>query len=355
MRKGATLVAAFITLMGALILSPAEAADTPPDFAITNGHFYSQTAAGGKGGYSITDDGGVPMWTEFQRLGGVNVLGYPVSGRFMYQDHIVQLMQKVGLVWHPETGHMQYLDIFDILHKAGRDGWLLSAKGIPPAVGFADEAGKSWEQVSQQRYKMLDLHPAIKDVYFSAADPVNSYGLPTSNWLEAPTASMMRFDNVVIQQWKQLLPWAAAGQVNLANGGDILKESGLLGPAPFALQATPEIPIVPAAPPVLPSSQVNQSVPSGFAVASFYADYFEGRHTSSGQVFTQDALTCATNAYPLGTRLRLTTPDGARSVEVINNDRPAAWNTRIDLSKAAFAELYPLGSGIGTVKVEVLA
>jgi rare lipoprotein A (peptidoglycan hydrolase) len=132
-----------------------------------------------------------------------------------------------------------------------------------------------------------------------------------------------------------------------------LKESGILGPAPFILQPTPEVP-VPVAPIGVPSPGAIQSVPSGFAVASFYGDEFVGRHTSSGQVFTQDNMTCATNAFPLGTHLRLSTPDGAHSVIVTNNDRPAAWNTRIDLSKAAFAALYPLGSGIGTVKIEVL-
>ena len=356
MRKVATLVAMLAALLCGMVLSTAEAADTPPDFAIANGHFYSQSAGGGKGGYSITDDGGVPMWSEFMRLGGVDVLGYPVSGRFQVEGHVVQLTQKVGLVWHPETRQVQFLNIFDMLHNAGKDGWLFVTKGIPATTNFQDEAGKSWEQISQQRYKMMDLHPAIKTAYFTAHDPVNMYGLPTSNWIETPMASMLRFNNAVIQQWNQIMPWAAAGEVHLANGGDILKESGILGPAPFALQATPDAPqlLTPPAASTNPIQPVIQSVPSGFAVASFYADYFEGRHTSTGAVFSQDNLTCASNAYPLGTQLRLTTPDGARSVIVTNNDRPASWNTRIDLSKAAFAALYPLGSGIGTVKVEVV-
>src|SRR5258708_3000902 len=127
----------------------------------------------------------------------------------------------------------------------------------------------------------------------------------------------------------------------MANGGDLLKESGLLGPLPFVPQS-------PAPAPAL------QTTPSGFAIVSFYADSFVGLRTSNGQVFSQDALTCATNQYPLGTKLRLSTPDGQKSVVVTNNDRPPAWNQRIDLTKSAFTSLYPISSGIGTVKVEVV-
>lgn len=326
----------------AMLAYPAEAADAPADYPIENGHFYSEGAGNGsRSGYSITDDGGIPMWTEFNRFGGVDLLGYPVSGRFLLNGKVVQLTQKVGLVWRSEANQVQLLNVFTLLHNAGKDAWLQSAKGIPPQVTSPDEAGKTWQQISQKRYQLLDVHPAIKSAYFGVYDPVNMYGLPMSSWLEHPLSSTLRFENVAFQQWKQVLPWAAAGQVQMVNGGDLLKESGILGPLPFQLQAPP--------PPT-----VLQAAPAGFAVISFYADYFVGRHTSNGAVFSQEQLTCATNAFPLGTKLRLSTPDGKHSVVVMNNDRPASWNTRIDLSKAAFQTLYPLGRGIGTVKVEVV-
>jgi rare lipoprotein A len=326
----------------AITAVPAEAADAPPDYAIDNGHFYTQGAgAAAKGaGYSITDEGGIPMWSEFNRLGGIDVLGYPVSGRFMLGGQVTQLTQKAGLMWRPEIGQTRFINVFTLLHDAGKDPWLLQTKGIPPHVSSPDEAGKSWDQIAQKRYQLLDAHPAIKAAYFAMFDPVNMYGLPTSSWLEQPGSSVLRFERVAFQQWKQSVPWAGAGQVQMINGGDILKESGILGPLPFAPQAPPQ--------PAL------QTVPAGFAVISFYADYFVGRGTSSGQAFKQEGMTCATNGFPLGTRLRLITPDGKRSVVVVNNDRPAAWNARIDLTKAAFAALYPLGSGIGTVTVEVI-
>lgn len=347
-RRIATIVALFFTVGMALLITPAEAASAPPDFAVANGHFYSQGAAGAQGGFTITDDGGVPMWSEYSRLGGPDELGYPVSGRFLLDGKVVQLTQRAGLVWRQDLHQVRFLDIFSMLHNAGKDGWLLSTKGIPPQASAAAEAGKTWQQISQKRYTLLDAHPAIKAAYFAMKDPVNMYGLPASSWMEQPAVSTLRFDNVVFQQWKQLVPWAAAGAVELANGGDILKESGILGPTPFAVQAAPAPVIQP-----IPTSTI-QGVSAGFAVASFYADYFVGRHTSTGAVFTQQNYTCATNAFPLGTRLRLSTLDGRHSVIVVNNDRPAAWNTRIDLSKAAFAALYPLGRGTGQVKIEVL-
>jgi rare lipoprotein A len=36
-----------------------------------------------------------------------------------------------------------------------------------------------------------------------------------------------------------------------------------------------------------------------YGVASFYADKFNGRKTASGQIFSQDKLTCACNVLPL--------------------------------------------------------
>jgi hypothetical protein len=334
------LVAILAVVLTTFLAVPAEAADAPADYAIDNGHFYTQGSGGAKGGFSLTDDGGVPMWSEFNRLGGVDTLGYPISGRFLMAGQIVQLTQKVGLVWHGDVGQVRFLNVFSLLHDAGKDGWLASTKGIPQEVRSPDETGKSWDQIAQKRYQLLDVHQAVKAAYFGIFDPVNMYGLPDSSWLEQPTSSVLRFERVAFQQWKELVPWAAPGQVQMANGGDILKDSGLLGPLPFAAQSPPQ--------------PAPQMLSAGFATISFYADTFVGRYTSAGQLFNQDALTCAANGFPLGARLRLTSTDGKHSVIVMNNDRPASWNARIDLTKAAFNELYPISTGVATVRVEVL-
>ena len=38
----------------------------------------------------------------------------------------------------------------------------------------------------------------------------------------------LRTQRAVFQQWKETVPWAAQGEVTIANGGDIAKELGWL-------------------------------------------------------------------------------------------------------------------------------
>jgi hypothetical protein len=61
----------------------------------------------------------------------------------------------------------------------------------------------------------------------------------------------VRLQRAVIQEWKQDVPWAKAGQATVANGGDIAKEAGLF-PAPALAAgvagAAPTVAAAPAAP-----------------------------------------------------------------------------------------------------------
>src|SRR5579872_1572680 len=78
-RKRFLAVAGLLALLLSIIPAAAPVfADSGPDYDIPNGHFYTQTNGGAGGnGFAITDDGGVPMWTWFQKYGGVSLLGYP--------------------------------------------------------------------------------------------------------------------------------------------------------------------------------------------------------------------------------------------------------------------------------------
>lgn len=90
-------------------------------------------------------------------------------------------------------------------------------------------------------------------------------------------------------------------------------------------------------------------------IASWYGEGYRGRTMANGQPFDPDALTCASWAYPLGTKLRIT--HGGNSVDVVVTDRgPAKHLGRlIDLSAASFARITPLHVGVIRVKVEVSA
>jgi hypothetical protein len=77
----AAMLAILITLIPAATATYAQTAG--PDYDIANGHFYTQANGGaGANGFAVTDDGSAPMWTWFQRYGGVAQLGYPNTGRF---------------------------------------------------------------------------------------------------------------------------------------------------------------------------------------------------------------------------------------------------------------------------------
>ena len=92
-----------------------------------------------------------------------------------------------------------------------------------------------------------------------------------------------------------------------------------------------------------------------YGVASFYADKFNGRETASGEIFSQDKLTCACNVLPLGTWITDTNLSNGKSVKVLVNDRLHPRMRRlVDLSKSAAKKLGYLSHGLVKVKVVVL-
>ena len=92
-----------------------------------------------------------------------------------------------------------------------------------------------------------------------------------------------------------------------------------------------------------------------YGTASFYADKFEGRQTSSGELFSQSKMTCAHNTLPLGTWIRVTNLSNKKTVIVRVNDRLHHRNPRlVDLSKTAAKKLGYTGQGLTRVRVEVL-
>ncbi|MDQ2101683.1 septal ring lytic transglycosylase RlpA family protein [Azospirillum isscasi] len=87
--------------------------------------------------------------------------------------------------------------------------------------------------------------------------------------------------------------------------------------------------------------------------ASYYADFFHGRTTASGERFSQNRLTAASRRLPLGSRVTVTNADNGRSVEVVINDRgPYVKGRVIDLSRKAARELGMIEDGVVDVRVE---
>jgi rare lipoprotein A len=89
--------------------------------------------------------------------------------------------------------------------------------------------------------------------------------------------------------------------------------------------------------------------------ASFYADKFIGKKTASGEIFSQEKLTCAHNTYPFGSKIRVTNLKNGKTVILKVNDRLHHRNPRlVDLTRAGASKLGFNKTGIIKVKVELI-
>lgn len=89
--------------------------------------------------------------------------------------------------------------------------------------------------------------------------------------------------------------------------------------------------------------------------ASYYAEAFHGKKTSSGEKYDMHDLTCAHRWLPYNTQVRVTNLANGRSVVVRVNDRGPWKHTRlIDVSKGAARELDMIRTGTAQVAIEVV-
>jgi hypothetical protein len=248
------ILARFVPLVGALALLGGVAtpalADAPTtsaaalDYAVPDGHFFTQANGAPLGksptGFLLADDGGIGFWQGYQQLGGVGMLGYPISGRFQQAGFVAQATQRGILQWQPRTSSVALTNVFDQLHDAGKDAWLQSTFQVPKPL-VLDEKGQTFAQVLQHRLTLLDANPAIKARYLAAANAVQLYGLPTSAPVDFGPMIAVRFQRVVMQQWKVAEPWAKVGDVTLVNGGDVAKAAGLLPADALGAAAAPVV------------------------------------------------------------------------------------------------------------------
>lgn len=90
-------------------------------------------------------------------------------------------------------------------------------------------------------------------------------------------------------------------------------------------------------------------------IASWYGPDYDGKRTSSGERFDQDALTAAHAYWAFGTRVKVTLLSTGRSVVVRVNDRfPSHKGRAIDLSRGAAKAIGLIGPGTGPVRLEVV-
>ena len=89
--------------------------------------------------------------------------------------------------------------------------------------------------------------------------------------------------------------------------------------------------------------------------ASFYAQKFNGRKTSSGERFSNDSLTAAHKKFKFGTYVMVRNLKNDSTVIVKINDRlPQQSKRTIDLTVKAAKQLNFIKSGLTKVEITVL-
>jgi polysaccharide biosynthesis protein PslG len=253
LRRTHIIAALLVAIPIFLLLPAASSAQQALDVDVATGHFYTQTNGSPLGtsptGYTVTNDDGVAFWDAYQKYGGPLVLGYPVTGRFLYDGFVTQAMQKAVFQWRPDTGQVAFLNTFDALHDKGKDDWLLAYRQTPKPFDTSPDTVLSFDQVVARHLAFLDQNQAIKSLFLSDPSWLDHYGLPVS-YADEGNSFVIRAQRATFQYWKQDVPWAKAGDVTVANGGDLAKEAGL-----WPFDAT-----VPSLPPA--NAQLSAGTPS---------------------------------------------------------------------------------------------
>jgi hypothetical protein len=190
--------------------------------------------------YRVTDEGGIPFWSEFQRLGGESGLGRPLSGRFQLADgQIYQLTERALLRWQPERGQVEVANGLEMLSSSGFDQWLYDHRQVPlPAEGstYGDPGATRATRLSW----LTD--PALKAAFLAPPDgtpgagwdidaAIKRYGLPVSAPENFGPFVAQRFERGVLQHWSQAEASASKDQVTLVSVGGLFRELVLDGVA----------------------------------------------------------------------------------------------------------------------------
>ena len=206
---------------------------------VKDGHFFTETNGqpplSSPTGFLVSNAGGVPFWSEYQRLGGALHLGYPISQRFAWRGANVQILQR-GVIQQSPSGTVGMVNILDELTAVEKDEWLLSTffipKPLPADFGMPDPVAA--------RLGLLGASAPLQYRFSTTPEALSLFGLPTS----APAAvnehvTTIRMQRTALHLWQSDGPWGKAGDVSVANAGQIALEAGLFEGAPTTPEAPP--------------------------------------------------------------------------------------------------------------------
>jgi len=103
------------------------------------------------------------------------------------------------------------------------------------------------------------------------------------------------------------------------------------------------------------NAQIHEVGKVQFGFASWYGKKFQGRKTSSGEIYDMHEFTAAHRAFPFGTIVKVTNIKNGRSAVVKINDRgPQKRSRKLDVSYAAAKKIGMIRDGIARVRIEVV-
>ena len=256
-RPAAWLAAVFAALLlfclNAAVATAQSREEALADYQVVNGHYFTQAGGDpdGDAGFRITDENGVNFASEFERLGGVEALGYPISRRFEWDGFTTQATQQAVLQWHPQANRAALINLLDAFADAGLDSWLEQQAQVPPRHVPHDEAGLIFDEVVAARLSYLDGYPALRQAYFAAPDHLERYGLPTAPIADFGAVRVLRTQRAVLQEWRVQTDSTRPGQVTVLDAGTLAVEAGLIpAEATVALPASRTLARLPSSPPV---------------------------------------------------------------------------------------------------------
>lgn len=243
LRLAEACLATLLALGGVGVPEHRAAAQLGADYPVPGGWYYTQATVRAGFGYSVVDDAMAPMWTEYRRLGGPEVLGFPVSRRYFGPDGLLyQGFERFVLQWRPDEQRAVIANLYEQFTEAGLDDFLL-ARGIPhplPSLEatFIDESRRRMGWLTESRFLgFYLLNPLTQEPWEFFEQAWEFYGLPQTGAERLRVTAggpalwpfiVQRFQKAVFQLWLEPGPGIAPGTVTIVTGGTLARQAGLI-------------------------------------------------------------------------------------------------------------------------------
>ena len=197
-------------------------------FRVAGGMFYPLNEANGHGFAIRNYFDGPDFFATYQSLGGVDVLGPPMSRAWIGDDGFAyQLTQRVLLQWSPSEKRVRIANIFELLSDQAF-GEQLAGRHIPavedPNIGSgARDHSERLSWLTDQR-----IAETFANNPFGVAaleKSIEFFGLPMSRPVKIGPFIVQRFQRAALQHWvEQVNQGQPIGSVVLVNAGDVFRE-----------------------------------------------------------------------------------------------------------------------------------